>query len=1737
MALVGDVVWVADRTGALRLYDFATGNPLRTTPGKRSMFVLCLLEVGVHVWAGFADGMVRVFDRNTLGVLKETREHAEGGGVQVMCHALRGRCVFTGSLDFLITMWDAVSCERMRILQGHRGAVRALQVHGNVLYSGGDDCSIKLWDLFSGSCCGNWEGHRGAVRALLGSGSQLWSASEDGTVRIWDIATPDTGSRGGCCVHRIQDPHTGPVTALLLVGSKVWSVCLATVFLWDLRTFELQGQFCAHTGYVTVSAVIHQSVCSRLWTCAADGELKVWNAESAWGGALHAATDQHAQETELQLEQSLAQCVAMRDRAGELGTELQRVRTQHAASVEAGRLLEKERNAALEKANTFHQELTLLGGLEQKSSEAFQKKENECKSLQQHLDRQQKELKRFQRGELVFSEHSTRCFLEQEEQRAMRLCWEDWNNGLLKKLCDDQKFHDAYVRSVEKVRQHLEDEKHMNKELHNVCETARCENTELLAKVADAEHSIVIMKGHKEECEGVRADLKNVEKQLEEKNVEATHFKHECEIFTIERHELTDAIRNLKNVLGEKQRLLDQQEATTSSFLKLKIEHGEQARLFDKTLKENEALRAENTTLQTKATDLQELTMTTKQEYDVEREMSHSKLMELKKDNCTLSDTKGVLQSRINNLIEENEEQRTCIEALMHTIDEDKKELIALNITKESQDEALSTVSKIAVQYVSEINSGRDSVSSRTFDETEEPSEEQTKTKEKKNNFGDIAIQRVTELVSSLYLRGNSGGHAQISLSRKNISSTSVSIPDDTNRMDPLHTKIDTMETDEHTLNEYGAPITVEAIKNEPSVFVTEQQQSILPNARIFTQGSIVPQSEIMCSYRFESIYDKPPTLVSQSHDGLKAIFKRERHFDESPMDTNRSEPSTSKLTHRTFRRVRKTNVTSLPDSKESPSLIISDPGSENTNISNVQLQENSSTNASIHASLLQIQNLQHLLCFGLKLCHAENNSLSTCIDAATQEGMNSLHHLTKALQEVLHPAATSSLPLQSIHSPSELQLHLSDSIDIPKQDLEDAEERLERLSAENQKLIRTLEQHRKEWREVSTQRGSESAYLAPQPKIVSELYKEIENLRAQCTSIESFLEGTMNGATRKLREAEARERQFCQQLEAARPRSVSTTEENRKLPSPSLVPTQIETLFSSPPDASQGVALPSGFDSVSFTGGKWEELLSQDTSYTLLRALLKDTALRTAHAREKATQAENDVLRTQLSLLEHSHVSSDVSSVCLNAAGRCRLVRNCMYDLTPHEESEENLPGSPEFISRDLGFTTPDEALSESMKKTNKIRSLATPSKMEWVSQPAAVPSLGGKTTHISTPLKSLHESDTHRVLPMLPEAQTSHVPTPNKRFATRRAPTRPDLTPSVLQQQLSELRKENQRLAQEIDTHRAAHDAQLAEHKQALEHSYEQRIQFVEEHKKEEVAALHNLVSQLEKDLTAQRVGSEATAQLVSRISRIERELQIERFKASPEVIGEVKITHGEPHHSKGNTAAQSTQSSNTKLLPANTAHIQTFYQNREAKYQTLLELNRELVSQQQVQLHQTSLEKTTKPSPAHARTALSSTMTETLTMVKKLRALVYYFETRPALLRSIYEIHQSLRMLPKSLHAFARVAGVRPLSRTEALSQIQEFQTQVEGIRQGSCWVLGNLFTSYELQHIGASPAVFQPQGLRPTWRDITLPERVSRMVHQSVLPIAQSASQAHISARSERSVSTQSVRSRSHSSARR
>lgn len=102
-------------------------------------------------------------------------------------------CMLLGSEEGDIRLLSPPEERPTRVLRGHTAAVRAIALLDDERYAASvaDDGSLRLWDLESGlELYSLVEGPRGALRAVVARGATIIAGRADGTALLWDLSGP-----------------------------------------------------------------------------------------------------------------------------------------------------------------------------------------------------------------------------------------------------------------------------------------------------------------------------------------------------------------------------------------------------------------------------------------------------------------------------------------------------------------------------------------------------------------------------------------------------------------------------------------------------------------------------------------------------------------------------------------------------------------------------------------------------------------------------------------------------------------------------------------------------------------------------------------------------------------------------------------------------------------------------------------------------------------------------------------------------------------------------------------------------------------------------------------------------------------------------------------------------------------------------------------------------------------------------------------------------------------------------------------------------------------------------------------------------------------------------------------------------------------------------------------------------------------------------------------------------------
>ncbi len=279
----GTLLAAGTSTGEVRLWDAATGTPMRTFQGHTDWVYSIdfspdgrTLATGsedqtVRIWEVSTGRQLKIFTGHTNRVYSVTFNHdgsvlasgSHDGNIRLwrvgeaarekgtesclmtlgadekrvwsVAFSLDGTCLASGNENQTVQLWEVSTGQRLKVLSGHEGFVRsvAFNPHKPMLVSGSDDGTIRLWDIATEQCIRILSGHTNRVRAVAFSpdGQQIVSSSDDQTIRLWDV---NDGH-----VIRIFEGHTDWVSSVVFSADGSTIVSSSddqTVRIWEVQT-------------------------------------------------------------------------------------------------------------------------------------------------------------------------------------------------------------------------------------------------------------------------------------------------------------------------------------------------------------------------------------------------------------------------------------------------------------------------------------------------------------------------------------------------------------------------------------------------------------------------------------------------------------------------------------------------------------------------------------------------------------------------------------------------------------------------------------------------------------------------------------------------------------------------------------------------------------------------------------------------------------------------------------------------------------------------------------------------------------------------------------------------------------------------------------------------------------------------------------------------------------------------------------------------------------------------------------------------------------------------------------------------------------------------------------------------------------------------------------------------------------------------------------------------------------
>ncbi|CAF4607539.1 unnamed protein product [Rotaria sp. Silwood1] len=208
--------------------------------------------------------------------MEQMKYSIEGFTEPIRCLAISpsGVHLAAGSADCLIRLYNTSTSRLLKLFVGHAAPISALCFVGNDrLVSGSNDGGLSVWDVLNGHRLNILSPkHDKRVSELCSNqrGTQFASVSWDSFVRIWDIqkSRPDTEIR----------LHPKPVSSVafhpdgFMLVTGCWD---SIVRQWNVTSGQRKSVMRGHLS--SIKAVAYSADGRYIASCSIDGECRLWN--------------------------------------------------------------------------------------------------------------------------------------------------------------------------------------------------------------------------------------------------------------------------------------------------------------------------------------------------------------------------------------------------------------------------------------------------------------------------------------------------------------------------------------------------------------------------------------------------------------------------------------------------------------------------------------------------------------------------------------------------------------------------------------------------------------------------------------------------------------------------------------------------------------------------------------------------------------------------------------------------------------------------------------------------------------------------------------------------------------------------------------------------------------------------------------------------------------------------------------------------------------------------------------------------------------------------------------------------------------------------------------------------------------------------------------------------------------------------------------------------------------------
>ena len=262
-----------DEQGHLHIWSLLTEECHHIVAHQGWIRTVAFTADGQVVISGGNDGMVRLWDVRTGGLIREWFAHA--GGVYTLSCVGPHDLLATGGADHQIRLWDIHQGSCLTTICGHDNQIYSVAFSPDTETLAGVslDQTVKLWNWKQNLCLKTWRGYTdwGFPITISQDGQWLVSGSGANTIHVWDPTAQ-------VCLQSLPGYPALVRAVVMLPNHQLAAAGAAPVIqIWDWQRQQCIRQLTGHQDWVLNLAMTMDSTGDYLASCSADQSVRLWN--------------------------------------------------------------------------------------------------------------------------------------------------------------------------------------------------------------------------------------------------------------------------------------------------------------------------------------------------------------------------------------------------------------------------------------------------------------------------------------------------------------------------------------------------------------------------------------------------------------------------------------------------------------------------------------------------------------------------------------------------------------------------------------------------------------------------------------------------------------------------------------------------------------------------------------------------------------------------------------------------------------------------------------------------------------------------------------------------------------------------------------------------------------------------------------------------------------------------------------------------------------------------------------------------------------------------------------------------------------------------------------------------------------------------------------------------------------------------------------------------------------------